>query len=185
MKKVQVAASIAAVSDPFFRQFFGGSLPKNFRIAPSAKREQSLGAGVIINAGGYILTNNHVIDCANDVKVLLGDGRTIPARIIGTDPRTDIPVLRVDAKDLPVLVFPLKIQAGNLVLAIANPFGLNQTVAPGIVSATGISAGELAHAVASQLKLPTGTQTRRRHQWRSRSAPHRTPESNEATLFRR
>ena len=126
-------------SDPFFRQFFGNGFPKDFQIPPSTEREQSLGSGVIVNPDGYILTNNHVVNGAKDVKVLLGDKREFPARIIGTDAKTDLAVLKVDAKNLPVLAFgdSSKMQTGNFVLAIGNPFGLNQTVTLGIVSATG------------------------------------------------
>ena len=126
-------------SDPFFRQFFGNTLPNNFKTPPSEEREHSLGSGVIVNPDGYILTNNHVIDGAKDVKVSLGDKREFQARIVGTDAKTDIAVLKIDAKDLPVLAFgdSSKMQVGNFVLAIGNPFGLNQTVTLGIVSATG------------------------------------------------
>lgn len=126
-------------SDPFFRQFFGNTLPKDFQTPSSGEREHSLGSGVIVNPDGYILTNNHVIDGAKDVKVLLGDKREFQARIVGADAKTDIAVLKVDAKNLPVLAFgdSSKMQAGNFVVAIGNPFGLNQTVTLGIVSATG------------------------------------------------
>jgi serine protease Do len=126
-------------SDPFFRQFFGNNVPRNFQVPPSAEREHSLGSGVVVNPDGYILTNNHVIDGAKDVKVLLADKREFQARVIGTDKRTDIAVLKIDANNLPVLAFgdSSKMQVGNFVLAIGIPFGLNQTVTLGIVSATG------------------------------------------------
>lgn len=126
-------------SNPFFRQFFGNSLPKNYRIPPSTEREKSLGSGVIVNPNGYILTNNHVLNGAKDVKVLLADNRQFKAKIVGTDPMTDLAVLKIDASNLPVLVFgdSSQMQTGNFVLAIGNPFGLNQTVTMGIVSATG------------------------------------------------
>jgi serine protease Do len=126
-------------SDPFFRQFFGNSLPKNFKNPPSTEREKSLGSGVIVNPNGYILTNNHVINGAKDVKVLLSDNRQFAARIVGTDPMTDLAVLKIDASNLPVLAFgdSAQMHTGNFVLAIGNPFGLNQTVTMGIVSATG------------------------------------------------
>lgn len=126
-------------SDPFFRQFFGNSNPGEFRIPPSEEREQSLGSGVIVNASGYILTNNHVIDGAQDIKVLLGDKREFKAHVVGADARTDLAVLKVAATNLPVIAFgdSSKLQTGNFVLAIGNPFGLNQTVTLGIVSATG------------------------------------------------
>jgi serine protease Do len=126
-------------SDPFFRRFFGDAVPKGFQTPPSVEREKSLGSGVVVNADGYILTNNHVIDGASDVKVLLSDNRRFNARIVGTDPMTDLAVLKIDAASLPVLAFSdsSKVEPGNFVLAIGNPFALNQTVTFGIVSATG------------------------------------------------
>ncbi len=122
-------------SDPFFHQFFGG---EQFNV-PRERREHSLGSGVIVSADGYILTNNHVVDGAEDVQVMLGDKREIKAKIVGTDAKTDIAVLKVDASGLPVLPFgdSSKMEVGDFVLAIGNPFGLNQTVTMGIVSATG------------------------------------------------
>jgi serine protease Do len=130
--------SSSLFSDPFFRQFFGNSLPKNFQTPP-AGREHSLGSGVIVNPDGYILTNFHVVDGAEDIKVLLGDKREFPGHVVGSDSRTDLAMLKIDAKSLPVLAFgdSSKMEAGNFVLAIGNPFGLNQTVTMGIVSATG------------------------------------------------
>jgi len=126
-------------SDPFFNQFFGNAFPKDFQTPPTTEREHSLGSGVIVNPDGYILTNNHVIDGAKEVKVLLEDKREFDARIVGTDAKTDIAVLKIEAKNLPAVAFgdSSKMQAGNFVLAIGNPFGLNQTVTLGIVSATG------------------------------------------------
>ncbi|HTW67399.1 MAG TPA: DegQ family serine endoprotease [Bryobacteraceae bacterium] len=126
-------------SDPFFRDFFGNTMPREFQSPPSLEREYSLGSGVIINSSGYILTNYHVISGAKDVKVLLGDKRRFPARIIGSDPKTDLAVLKVNATNLPVLTLgdSSKLKVGNFVLAIGNPFGLNQTVTMGIVSAEG------------------------------------------------
>jgi serine protease Do len=127
--------SLPFFSDPFFRQFFGN----DFATPPSAQREQSLGSGVIVNPDGYILTNNHVVGGAKDIRVLLGDKREFQAKVVGTDSKTDIAVLKVDAKNLPVLALgdSSKLEVGNFVLAIGNPFGLNQTVTLGIVSATG------------------------------------------------
>ncbi|HUA17657.1 MAG TPA: DegQ family serine endoprotease [Bryobacteraceae bacterium] len=126
-------------SDPFFRQFFGNQSPFDFQTPPSVEREHSLGSGVIVNPDGYILTNNHVISGAKDVRVLLGDKREFSARIIGADPKTDLAVLKINATHLPVLAFgdSSKLEVGNFVLAIGNPFGLNQTVTLGIVSAKG------------------------------------------------
>ena len=125
-------------SDPFFRQFFGDQFSPQHQM-PREEREHSLGSGVIVSADGYVLTNNHVVDGANEIKVTIGDKREFKARVIGTDPRTDIAVLKVEAKDLPVLVFgdSSKVRVGEFALAIGNPFGLNQTVTMGIVSATG------------------------------------------------
>ena len=107
--------------------------------APQKQREEALGSGVIVSPDGYILTNNHVIDKATDIKVVLADRREFKARLVGADSKTDIAVLKVDATGLPVI--PLgdstTMKAGNFVLAVGNPFGLNQTVTMGIVSATG------------------------------------------------
>lgn len=125
-------------SDPFFRQFFGDQFTPQQQM-PREQREHSLGSGVIVSPDGYVLTNNHVVDGADDIKVTLGDKRDFKARVIGTDPRTDIAVLKLEAKGLPVLVFgdSSKVRVGDFALAIGNPFGLNQTVTMGIVSATG------------------------------------------------
>ena len=103
------------------------------------RREHGLGSGVIVTKDGYILTNNHVVDDADEVKVTLQDGREFTAKVIGRDPKSDIAVVKIDAKDLPVV--PMadsdKVQVGDIVLAIGNPFGVGQTVTTGIVSATG------------------------------------------------
>jgi serine protease Do len=125
-------------SDPFFRQFFGNQFPQQFN-APKQQRAQALGSGVVVSADGYILTNNHVVEDADEVSVTLADKREFKARIIGTDPRTDIAVLKVDAENLPIMVLgnSSKVQVGNFVLAVGEPFGLNKTVTAGIISATG------------------------------------------------
>jgi serine protease Do len=125
-------------SDPFFKQFFGDQLSPQYHI-PREQREKSLGSGVIVSPEGYILTNNHVVDGATDVTVSLADKREFKARIIGTDPRTDIAVLKVEAKNLPRLVWgdSSKVRVGNFAMAIGNPFGLSETVTAGIISATG------------------------------------------------
>jgi serine protease Do len=124
-------------SDPFFRQFFGDQFGP-LQI-PREQREQSLGSGVIVSADGYVLTNNHVVAGANEIEVTIGGKRELKARVIGTDSRTDIAVVKVEAKNLPVIVFgdSSKVKVGDFALAIGNPFGLNQTVTMGIVSATG------------------------------------------------
>jgi serine protease Do len=123
-------------NDPFFRQFFGDQFGQ---AQPRPEREQSLGSGVIVSSDGIILTNNHVIDGASDIKVDLSDKRQFTAKLVGTDPKSDIAVLKIDATGLPTL--PLgdstKLQVGDMVLAIGDPFGIGETATMGIVSATG------------------------------------------------
>ena len=125
-------------SDPLFRQFFGNQFPQQFNM-PKQQRAEALGSGVVISADGYILTNNHVVEGADEVSVTLADKREFKAKIIGTDPRTDIAVLKVGAENLPVMVLgdSSKVQVGNFVLAVGEPFSLSQTVTAGIISATG------------------------------------------------
>ncbi len=125
-------------SDPFFRQFFGDQFSPQYQV-PQEQREHSLGSGVIVNPDGYILTNNHVVDGASDITVTVGNKHDYKGKIIGTDPKTDIAVVKIEATGLPVLVLgdSSKVRVGDFALAIGNPFGLNQTVTMGIVSATG------------------------------------------------
>jgi serine protease Do len=125
-------------NDPFWRRFFGDQSGQMFpprQLGP--QREHGLGSGVIVTKDGYILTNNHVVDNAAEAKVTLQDGREFAAKVIGRDPKSDIAVVKVDAKDLPVVTMADsdKIQVGDVVLAIGNPFGVGQTVTEGIVSA--------------------------------------------------
>jgi len=112
----------------FFKQYFGNQ----------RRTVRSLGSGFIINPSGYILTNNHVTDKATEIHVKLADGRELSAKVVGRDPKTDLAVVKIDAKDLPVV--PMadsdKVQVGDVALAIGNPFGVGQTVTEGIVSAT-------------------------------------------------
>jgi len=124
--------------DPFFRQFFGEEGEGRFNI-PRERREQSLGSGVIISPEGYILTNNHVVDGATNVKVMLSDKREFKAVVVGTDPKTDIAVLKIDGSSFPSVTIgdSSKVQVGDYALAIGDPFGVGQTVTMGIVSATG------------------------------------------------
>ena len=124
-------------SDPFFRFFFDRPGP-GLREAPS-RREQSLGSGVILSADGLIVTNNHVVAQAEKIRVALKDGREMDAKLVGADPKSDVAVLRVDAKNLPAIPVAdsSKVRIGDLVLAIGNPFGLGQTVTMGIISAVG------------------------------------------------
>ena len=120
------------LKDPFFRRFFGDR-------APEQEQQSSLGSGVIVSTEGYILTNNHVVEAADEIEVVLADGRKAPAKVVGTDPETDLAVIRIDAKNLPVIVLGHAEQArvGDVVLAIGNPFGVGQTVTMGIISALG------------------------------------------------
>jgi serine protease Do len=125
---------------PMFRQFFGdqGNGGGQFRM-PRQQREQGLGSGVIVSPNGYILTNNHVVDHATTVTVIMPDKHEYNARVVGADPKTDLAVLKVDAGTLePITIGDSdKVQVGDYVLAVGNPFGVGKTVTMGIVSATG------------------------------------------------
>jgi serine protease Do len=125
------------LDDPFFRQFFGGRMPQQQQ--PRSQRETSLGSGVVVSADGYILTNNHVVDGATDVKVAFFDKHEYPAKIVGSDKFADIAVLKIDKTGLTPLPFADSghAQVGDVVLAVGNPFGLGQTVTMGIISAMG------------------------------------------------
>ena len=122
--------------NPFFRQFFGNPFGD---VQPREQREHSLGSGVIVSPDGYVLTNNHVVDGATDIEVSLKDKRQLKAKVVGTDPRTDIAVLKIPASGLSTV--PLgnssKLHIGDIVLAIGDPFGIGETVTMGIASATG------------------------------------------------
>jgi serine protease Do len=128
--------------DPFFRRFFGDEFYKRFE-APRERKERGLGSGVIVDATGIIITNNHVVSKADEIKVFLSDKREFKAKLIGTDAKTDIAVLRIEAGNLPTAPWADsdKLEVGEFVLAVGNPFGLTQTVTLGIVSALGRSAG--------------------------------------------
>ena len=149
--KVQVTEKAKAVSSqelppflnqPGLREFFGEQFGFNqpgrrgtFRQPP----QQGLGSGVIVSADGYILTNSHVVKGADTIKVTLSDGRELTAKVIGTDPQTDLAVIKVDTKDLPAITFTDsdKVEVGDMVLAVGNPFGIGQTVTSGMVSGLG------------------------------------------------
>jgi serine protease Do len=136
--KAQADSEGQMPDDDLFRQFFGGSM-RGTPGMPREQRERGLGSGVIVSPEGYILTNNHVVDGATDVKVTLSDNREYKARVVGADPKTDIAVLKIDAANLPAIVIgdSSKIQIGDYALAVGNPFGVGKTVTMGIVSATG------------------------------------------------
>ncbi|MCE8002600.1 Do family serine endopeptidase [Billgrantia ethanolica] len=123
------------MSDPFFRQFFGDDLPTQQRLL------SSLGSGVIVSEDGYVLTNHHVIDGADEIQVALRDGRETLAEVIGTDPESDLAVLRIGLDNLPVIEISdtNDVAVGDIAMAIGNPFGVGQTVTMGIISATGRS----------------------------------------------
>jgi serine protease Do len=114
-------------NDPFFRQF------------EVTRKNKSLGSGVIVSPDGYILTANHVVDGADEVKVMVGDKKEYTAKVVGMDPPTDVAVLKIDTKDLPAITLAdsAQLEIGDIVLAIGNPFGLSQTVTMGIISALG------------------------------------------------
>jgi len=124
--------------DPFFRQFFGDEFSGR-RHSPQSRKEQSLGSGVIVSPDGLIVTNNHVVAEADDIRVLLEDGREFKGKVIGKDKKSDIAVIRIDATDLHTIPWGNsdQLEVGEYVVAVGNPFGLNQTVTMGIVSAIG------------------------------------------------
>jgi Do/DeqQ family serine protease len=121
------------LNDPIFRRFFGDQIPEE------AQRASSLGSGVIVTSSGYVLTNNHVVEAADEIEVALADGKKLLAKVVGNDPETDLAVLRIDGDNMPAIRFGSSedLRVGDVVLAIGNPFGVGQTVTSGIVSALG------------------------------------------------
>jgi serine protease DegQ len=119
--------------DPLLRRFFPGL------SEPETRRANSLGSGVIVSSEGYVLTNNHVIEEADDIQIVLSDGRRLRARVRGSDPESDLAVLKTDVTDLPAITFGKldSVQVGDTVLAIGSPFGFGNTVTHGIISALG------------------------------------------------
>ena len=122
--------------DPFFKHFFGDRDPGG---EDDEDLKNSLGSGVIVSHEGYVLTNNHVVEGADEIEVVLTDGRKAPAKIVGLDPETDLAVIKIDLDKLPVIVLGQSelARVGDVVLAIGNPFGVGQTVTMGIISALG------------------------------------------------
>lgn len=135
--KLTVKKGKSLFSDPRLQRYFGN----RFTTRPYVKRENSLGSGVIISSDGLIMTNNHVIQNAEEIRVVLSDGRTLQAKVVGTDPDTDLALLNIGEKGLDVIKAGNSdtMQVGDVVLAIGNPFGVGQTVTMGIVGATGRS----------------------------------------------
>lgn len=129
-KEVQVPRH-PLMNDPIFRHFFGD------RLGAETRQVSSLGSGVIVSPEGYILTNHHVVEAADEIQVAMADGHNTSAKIVGSDPDTDLAVLKIDLKNLPAVTFGRIEQAkvGDVVLAIGNPFGVGQTVTMGIISA--------------------------------------------------
>jgi Do/DeqQ family serine protease len=151
--RAQMAVASRQGSNPemekYFREFFGGNGPQNV----------SGGSGVIMSPDGYIVTNNHVVEKATDIEVLLNDNRTYKAKVVGTDPNTDLAVIKIDAENLPVVPFgnSEKMQIGEWVLAIGNPFEFRSTVTAGIISAKARNIGILRNA--NQLQIESFIQT--------------------------
>ncbi|HEX6648775.1 MAG TPA: DegQ family serine endoprotease [Pyrinomonadaceae bacterium] len=139
-ERARPAQQFPFMDDPSFRDFFGDRLPQQQQ---QPRRVQGVGSGVIVSQDGYVLTNHHVIDGALEIKVELTDNRTFTAKVIGSDPPSDLAVLKIDAKDLPTLSLgdSDKVRVGDVVLALGNPLGVGQTVTSGIVSAKGRTTG--------------------------------------------
>jgi serine protease Do len=137
----RTSGQMPEMMDPFLRQFFGDNSGGHFNIPqpPQESRQRGLGSGVIVSPEGYILTNDHVVDGATDIRVTTSDKHEYKARVIGTDPKADLAVLKVDATNLPAITIAdsSKVQVGDFALAIGDPFGVGETVTSGIVSATG------------------------------------------------
>jgi serine protease DegQ len=133
-KEVRLPRNHPLFNDPLFRRFFGDQPQQQQR-----QQSSSLGSGVIVSADGLILTNHHVVESADDIEVLLADGRRSRAKVVGGDPETDLAVLRIELTGLPAIDFGSETESriGDVVLAIGNPFGVGQTVTMGIVSALG------------------------------------------------
>lgn len=122
------------LDDPFLRRFFGERFG-------DTEKQMSLGSSVVVSHDGYIMTNNHVVETADQIEVAFEDGRKAPAKLVGTDPDTDLAVIKIDMPNLPAIAFADvdKAKVGDVVLAIGNPFGVGQTVTMGIISALGRS----------------------------------------------
>src|SRR5438552_3721595 len=138
-KRVRTPQQFPFSDDPFFRGLFGNRGPQQ----PQEQLQQALGSGVIVSADGYILTNHHVIDGAEDIKIEMNDGRTLQAKLIGSDPPSDLALLKVNATGLTYMKpgDSDKVRVGDVALAIGNPLGIGQTVTMGIISAKGRSTG--------------------------------------------
>lgn len=151
--KVTIKTKMNSYADPFYRFFFGEDM------APQSREQQGSGSGVIIRSDGYIVTNNHVVDGASKVEVILNNNKTYPATVVGTDPATDVAILKIDATGLQVVPFgdSDKLRLGQWVIAIGSPYDLRSTITAGIVSAKG---RQMQHGPGeSQFKIESFIQT--------------------------
>src|SRR5919202_1307810 len=141
-RRVRMPQQHPFFDDPFFQDFFGGRVPQA-QEPPRELRQQALGSGVVISPDGYIVTNHHVVDGAQQITVDLTDRRSFAAKVVGTDQPSDLAVLKIDASNLPVLTLgdSDKVRVGDIVLAVGNPLGVGQTVTMGIISAKGRRTG--------------------------------------------
>jgi Do/DeqQ family serine protease len=138
-KRASMTPTSQQMPDDLFRRFFGDQMPQMPRGRMVPRVQRGLGSGVIVTGDGYILTNNHVVDGASEVKIELSDRRAFTAKVIGTDPATDLAVVKIDAKDLPTLQLGDSdaVKVGDVALAVGNPLNVGQTVTYGIISAKG------------------------------------------------
>ncbi len=141
-RRVRAAEQFPFMNDPFFRDFFGERF-RNMPREPQERLQRGLGSGVIVRADGYLLTNHHVVDGSVNIRVELSDRRTYTAKVVGSDPPSDLALLKVEASGLPVLALgdSDRVRVGDVVLAVGNPLGVGQTVTLGIISAKGRSTG--------------------------------------------
>src|SRR3954471_6758348 len=138
-RRVRAPQQFPFMDDPFFRQFFGGGAPRQ----PQTQLQRALGSGVIVQADGHILTNHHVVDGAEDIKVDLSTKRSYSATVVGSDAPSDLAVLKISASNLPVLQLADsdKVRVGDVCLAVGNPLGIGESVTAGIISAKGRATG--------------------------------------------
>jgi Do/DeqQ family serine protease len=159
-RRTRAAQQHPFMDDPMFREFFGQRMPN---MPQTPRREEGLGSGVVVTPDGYILTNHHVVDGADEVRVEMSDRRVLTAKIVGTDPPSDLAVLKIEATNLPVL--PLgdsdKVRVGDVALAVGNPLGIGQTVTAGIISAkerttSGVGDGSFANFIQTDAPINRG-----------------------------
>ena len=161
-RRARAAQQFPFMDDPRFRDFFGDRLPRGEQEAPPQRRERGVGSGVVVRADGYILTNHHVVDGAEEITVELNDRRAFTAKLVGSDPPSDLAVLKVEASALPVLALgdSDRVEVGDVVLAVGNPLGIGQTVTSGIVSAksraTGLSDGSFEDFIQTDAAINRG-----------------------------